>query len=139
MAFRKIKTTNLTSVETSFSDPVIVLGKDNTSPDDIGFLGKMSVNTYSGFIRDSETSKYYLIDNYVHAIASNDINPVNADKATLVVGTLETEDSFVVASGTTAQRPTSPTAGTMRFNTDTNLFEGYDGTAWQVFIPAQLS
>ena len=45
MAFRKIKTTNLTSVETSFSDPVIVLGKDNTSPDDIGFLGKMSVNT----------------------------------------------------------------------------------------------
>ena len=35
MSFRKIQTTNLTSTETSFSDPVIVLGKDNTAPSDI--------------------------------------------------------------------------------------------------------
>jgi hypothetical protein len=34
-----------------------------------------------------------------------------------------------VPNGTEAQRPT-PAAGQIRFNTDTNEFEGYDGTAW---------
>ena len=34
--------------------------------------------------------------------------------------------------GTTAQRPT-PVSGQMRFNSDTNSFEGYDGTNWSKF------
>jgi hypothetical protein len=33
-------------------------------------------------------------------------------------------------SGTTAQRPASPSNGAMRFNTTTNQFEVYSGTAW---------
>lgn len=32
-------------------------------------------------------------------------------------------------AGTEAQRPTAAT-GLLRFNTDANSFEGYDGTAW---------
>lgn len=32
--------------------------------------------------------------------------------------------------GTTAQRPGTPVAGDVRFNTTLNLFEGYDGTNW---------
>jgi len=32
--------------------------------------------------------------------------------------------------GTTAQRPASPTAGMIRFNTDFNVYESYDGTSW---------
>lgn len=32
--------------------------------------------------------------------------------------------------GTTAQRPTTPPAGTFRHNTTTGQFEGYDGTSW---------
>lgn len=32
--------------------------------------------------------------------------------------------------GTEAQRPGSPVAGQLRFNDDTNQFEGYDGSAW---------
>ena len=35
-----------------------------------------------------------------------------------------------VASGTTAQRPGSPSAGMFRFNSQTTEFEGYDGSAW---------
>ena len=35
-----------------------------------------------------------------------------------------------VASGTTAQRPGSPSAGMFRFNSQTSEFEGYDGSAW---------
>ena len=34
--------------------------------------------------------------------------------------------------GTTAQRPT-PASGQMRFNSETNSFEGYDGTNWSKF------
>ena len=34
--------------------------------------------------------------------------------------------------GTTAQRPT-PASGQMRFNSETNSFEGYDGTNWNKF------
>mgnify|MGYP000512246666 CR=1 FL=1 len=35
-----------------------------------------------------------------------------------------------VASGTTAQRPASPSGGFFRFNSETSEFEGYDGSAW---------
>ena len=37
---------------------------------------------------------------------------------------------FDLPVGTTAQRPVSPTSGNMRYNTTTNGFEGYSGTAW---------
>lgn len=37
---------------------------------------------------------------------------------------------FDLPSGTTAQRPSSPNAGFVRFNTSTNKYEGYNGTAW---------
>ena len=35
-----------------------------------------------------------------------------------------------VASGTTGERPGSPSAGMFRFNSTTSEFEGYDGSAW---------
>lgn len=37
---------------------------------------------------------------------------------------------FDLPAGTTAQRPVSPSSGNMRYNTSTNGFEGYNGTAW---------
>lgn len=39
-------------------------------------------------------------------------------------------DAILVPIGTTAERPSSPEAGEIRFNTDENEFEGYDGTQW---------
>jgi hypothetical protein len=36
----------------------------------------------------------------------------------------------LVAKGTTAQRPGSPVAGEIRYNTDNNQFEGYANGAW---------
>ena len=36
----------------------------------------------------------------------------------------------LVAKGTTAQRPASPVAGEIRYNTDNNQFEGYASGAW---------
>ena len=55
-----------------------------------------------------------------------------------VTGTFTVSDNILmtgtgaidVASGTTAQRPGSPSAGMFRFNSRTSEFEGYDGSAW---------
>jgi hypothetical protein len=38
-------------------------------------------------------------------------------------------------SGTTAQRPGSPVAGMVRYNTDLNITEYYDGSGWIFTIP----
>jgi hypothetical protein len=37
---------------------------------------------------------------------------------------------MLIPAGTTAQRPVSPNNGDMRYNTDTDQFEGYQGGAW---------
>ena len=55
-----------------------------------------------------------------------------------VTGTFTVSDNILmtgtgaidIASGTTAQRPGSPSAGMFRFNSQTTEFEGYDGSAW---------
>ena len=38
--------------------------------------------------------------------------------------------SIRIPSGNTAQRPNPAVAGMMRYNTQTNVFEGYNGTNW---------
>lgn len=42
-----------------------------------------------------------------------------------------TQQSMVIPSGTTAQRPATPVAGMVRFNSTLNKFETYSGTAWE--------
>ena len=41
-----------------------------------------------------------------------------------------TTQSIDLPKGTTAQRPASPSAGAMRYNTTTNETEVYSGTGW---------
>lgn len=41
-------------------------------------------------------------------------------------------DSLKLPSGTTAERPSSPNVGDLRFNTETGNTEFYDGTNWAV-------
>jgi hypothetical protein len=38
--------------------------------------------------------------------------------------------SAILPAGTTAERDASPAAGYLRYNSDENSFEGYDGTEW---------
>jgi len=45
------------------------------------------------------------------------------------LGSLNT--ALQLPSGTTAERPTSPSTGEWRYNTDNNLIEFYDGGAWR--------
>jgi hypothetical protein len=44
--------------------------------------------------------------------------------------TVSATDAIKIASGTTAERPGSPAAGQLRYNTTLNKFEGYNGTVW---------
>jgi hypothetical protein len=44
--------------------------------------------------------------------------------------TVSATDAIKIASGTTAERPGSPTAGQLRYNTTLGKFEGYNGTVW---------
>lgn len=60
----------------------------------------------------------------------------NADWATVSITSLSGQDntatSFIdIPSGTTAQRPSSPNTGYIRFNTTIALAEYYDGTSWR--------
>lgn len=40
---------------------------------------------------------------------------------------IDSTGSLTLPTGTTAQRPGTPTIGMLRYNTDTDVFEGYDG------------
>ena len=45
-------------------------------------------------------------------------------------GTFQGTGFVLVSKGTTAQRPVSPVAGQIRYNTDNNQFEGYANGVW---------
>jgi len=40
------------------------------------------------------------------------------------------KDAILVPIGTTAERPTNPERGQIRYNTDEESFEGYNGSEW---------
>jgi hypothetical protein len=45
------------------------------------------------------------------------------------------DDALTIPSGNTLQRPQSPVAGMIRFNTDIAKIEGYYGTNWANIEP----
>jgi hypothetical protein len=64
--------------------------------------------------------------NYSDGVTSN-IQTQLDSKQDLFTGTT---GAVTIPVGTTVQRPGSPTAGMMRFNSDDSRFEGYNGTSW---------
>lgn len=56
------------------------------------------------------------------------------DDGNVGIGTITPTEKLEVAGAIkVGSASATPTAGTIRFNTTTNKFEGYDGTAWQTF------
>ncbi|MBX3019903.1 MAG: tail fiber domain-containing protein, partial [Bdellovibrionaceae bacterium] len=51
-----------------------------------------------------------------------------------LVGTTSSNSALVVPVATTAARPTSPVNGMIRYNSNTNKFEGREGGSWKDFI-----
>ena len=159
---RKLNLQMANSQVTDFDDSLIVVGRNNTTDVDIGFLGRKPDNEYAGLVRDSDTANFILIETVV--LENNQLNDVSAldstlVKATLQVGTLEADNLTVGGTEMASQsyvdnaianinthteiilpkgvnRPANPSEGQLFFNTTTKMFEGYDGTNWIVFVPA---
>jgi cytoskeletal protein CcmA (bactofilin family) len=63
------------------------------------------------------------------SIQNNTITAVNDLEIQTNTVSINGTGSINIPSGSIAQRPT-PTPGAFRFNSDENIFEGYDGSAW---------
>lgn len=138
MAFRKIQTPNLISTETSFDDAVVVINKNNTQNTDVGILARRGTDNYSGFVRDSGDGKFYVIEQVqLNDYTLNDVNPLNITVGKLVAD-VEVSQNIVLPKGTTVQRPSSPVEGQMWFNTETKMFEGYNGSSWVQLVPSSF-
>ena len=75
-------------------------------------------------------------DGYINVSTVGGIETANFGLAPLSGATftgdviLDTTTALQLPSGTTAQRPGSPTNGDIRYNSTTSSFEGYAGGAW---------
>ncbi len=79
--------------------------------------GNLDLNTHKivGLVAGSATGEAVEYTQFTTAF----VNPV-------FTGT----EFMLIPKGTTAERPLVPVDGEMRYNTDTNQFEGYQGGAW---------
>jgi len=63
--------------------------------------------------------------------SSSNNNIVLSPNGTGIV-TINSNQSIQIPTGTTGNRPNTPTAGMIRFNSDYGHYEGYNGTVWVV-------
>jgi len=91
--------------------------KNGTNPLDIGDIvsGSIVVVNYDG-------TQFQITS----TASSGNFTNLSASGTVTFSGT----GAVQLTSGTTAEQPVSPTAGMIRYNTTTNNFEGYNGTAW---------
>ena len=127
MAFRGIQATNLITNEVGFDDPLLILNKSSSLPQDVGFLGKIGPISYAGLVRDHETNQFWLIDSVDLTPQSlNSINAGEVTKGNLALGTL-TVDTIIgggitsTLSGLTDVDSGSASAGDLIL---------YDGSTW---------
>lgn len=65
------------------------------------------------------------------SIENSALTFTNSEDSELNLFGLTTNSTHLtLPTGTTEQRPNSAQTGMIRFNTDTNKVEGYDGTSW---------
>jgi len=68
----------------------------------------------------------------------NELTLTNKTLTDPIIQYVAGDTSFTVPAGTTGERPSSPETGELRFNTDTNNLEQYDGTNWGAVVPDDL-
>jgi hypothetical protein len=93
------------------------------------------------YVDDKSSDNIQYIDKAVKFIDGINPNAAVYTSGNVGIGTnnpkvklhVESTDAIVVPVGTTSQRPTGPVVGMIRFNSDLNLMEGYDGKDWISF------
>ena len=106
---------------------------DRFETTDLAIHGNIIENTGGNIVLSAsgtgsiEIQQLFVDDNTISSSGSNDIVLQPNGTGDVVVNSTS---SVVLPSGTTLQRP-SGQAGMIRFNTDFNGYEGYDGTQWR--------
>lgn len=107
----------------------------------------VSVPMNQTYIVYSDSTNFYFASNFNSAnvaITGGTIDGTTIGGSTPAAGTFTTlsvptvtsntvfssTGAIKLPSGTTAQEPGTPTAGMIRYNSDTNSFEGYNGVVW---------
>ena len=129
----KAGSTNITSFDSSSlillgnnaSDSYFVAGQDNTHNLQLKWTYNSTPNNAYAAIQTYNNANPIVIAPTGGNVGIGTVSPA----ATLDVGGT---GSLKMPIGTTAQRPASPVTGMMRFNTDNNNFEVYNGTKWLV-------
>ena len=65
------------------------------------------------------------------ALQTGGVNAISVNEIQLVV--FNSTGAVTIPAGTTAQRPSSPVTGMVRYNTTLNRLEGYSSNNWGVF------
>jgi len=119
------------SITTSTTDGNITLNPNGTGTVDVSTSRITSVTDPTG-AQDAATRNY--VDTSALLLSggtmTGDITFNSGQTIDGYVPQTATTGSAEVPAGTEAERDGSPSAGYLRFNTDTDSFEGYDGTDW---------
>ena len=121
-----ITTVNATTVDTTNIEVTNIKAKDGTA------AGSIANSTGVVTLASSVLTTTDINGGSVNATAIGDVTPsTGAFTDFTASGTADFTSTGAVKLpvGTEAQRPT-PAAGMLRFNDDTDEFEGYNGTAW---------
>jgi hypothetical protein len=123
-----ITTVNATTVDTTNIEVTNIKAKDGTASTTIAdSTGVVTIST------QLNVDNLRLDGNTVSSTDTNgNVNITPAGSGAMIVGgnaSFSSTGSVKIPVGTTAQRP-SPVAGMLRFNDDSDEFEGYNGTAW---------
>jgi hypothetical protein len=134
---------NLKTPESTANVHNLSLGEWNGDSDAFAFHAKQGHRFYvkASAWDDNNLTQYpaFFIRNAVSfasnvgKIGLNTNNPrVSVDFGNLTNpdGIITNKDGMIIPGGTVAERPATPIAGTIRFNSDTSKFEGYTGTTW---------
>ena len=85
-------------------------------------------NTLSGTLTEFNTALSG--DNFVSLTGAETLTNKTLTSPTLNGTQMTTTGAIVIPTGTTAQRPGTAVVGMMRFNSDVDAFEGYNGASW---------
>ena len=137
---RSINGTNQAFFPVSDQSLLVSLGGVLQQPDKTGTIGFTTNGSQIIFAVAPLTHAKCFIISYGHVIDTNrpGDNTVTSEKIKPPGPTWDSAGSLSISgtgyvdipAGTTAQRPGSANTGMLRFNTNFNRYEGYDGSSW---------